>query len=216
MSTTSPLESLSTTPAIPIESPFPASATGIPRPAPSDLLAPTDTVEIQEITQELRASLGSVSSIAPAASTTRAGTMVEAPRSYLRDIDPSGLTARVDWPLAVRTLGSDRAFRLRVTELTPRSLFVSCPTFSTTAFRAGSTIVQAELSVPRVLVEGNGTPVDHVRFSFLAKVVKVIPVPGDERECEGFVIAMVQMEHDKAMALSDILARLRDAEPGWN
>lgn len=215
MSTTSPLESRAASHSAPAESPFPPSATSVPRPAPSDLLVPTGAVEIEEIKQELRASLGSVAP-AQGPSPARPGATAEAPRSYLRDVDPSGLNARVDWPLAVRTLGSDRAFRLRVTELTPRSLFVACPSFSTTAFRAGSTIVQAELSVPRVLVEGDGTPVDHVRFAFLAKVVKVVPVPGGDRECEGFALSVVQMDHDKATALSDILARLRDAEQGWN
>lgn len=134
--------------------------------------------------------------------------------SPLRDVDPSGFSAQVHWPVSARTLGADRGFRFETVELTAQALHIHCSDPSRTFFKPGSTIVQARLFLPKKLLSGEGTPADFVAFDFLAKVVKaVVPAEGLPVQETGFVLRILQMEESHRTALDALLLRLRTDAP---
>ncbi len=159
--------------------------------------AAATAADIQVIKDELRATL-------------QGGARVLDLRTPLRELDPTGFAARVQWHLSVRTLGSDRSFRLHTVELTAHALHVHALDFSATGFRAGSTILHARLLVPRTLLDGQGTPADVVPIEFLGKVVKAVhPVEGHDASEAGFLLQVVQMDPAHTQALASLLGRLR-------
>lgn len=168
-----------------------------PAPLP-EFLSPTGPGQIQEIKEELRATLASAPQASP-------------PRSHLKDLEPSSQGAFVQWPLTLRTLGSDRVYTFRTGEVMPRAVFVQCDTFARTYFRPGSTIVQVQMMIPKILTGGEGSPVDYVPVDFLAKVAKVSSIagPAGVPVDEGFSLQILQMEREHATTLADVLARLR-------
>ncbi|MCA2961368.1 MAG: hypothetical protein IOD12_14045 [Silvanigrellales bacterium] len=178
-------------PALDLSSGSPALAPGF--------LSPTGPADIQTIQEELRASLAKPSE--------------SARPSPLREVDPSGFAARVHWPFSGRTLGSDRGFRFETGELTSHALHIRCQDFSRTFFKAGSTIIQARLFVPKQLLTGEGTPVDFVAFEFLAKVVKEVKhVEGQSPSDAGFLLNILQIDESLRHTLEELLLRLR-SEP---
>jgi hypothetical protein len=166
------------------------------------LLSPTEPGDIQNIQDALRATLDKSS---PGQS------LVIAPlRSPLREIDPTGLAAKVDWHISLRTLGSDRGFRFETIEVSGHAIHVRCADFDRTFFRPGATIVQVHLFVPNALRGTNGTPVDYSTLTFLGKIVKEVPRAAVQKPIEaGFLLHVIQMDQNEATKLTDILARLQ-------
>jgi|GEM_PF-3613771 len=170
-----------------------------------NLLEPTGPGDIRSLQRDLKATLTPAGASAGATSGLR---------THLRGLENT-LGAFVHWPITARTLGSDHGYRFETEEITPSSLYVRCEQFTRTSFRAGATILQARLFVPRVLVHGEGTPVDFVAFEFLARVSRVLGAEEARTahpQVPGFVLQVIQMDFGDATLLAETLARLRTSE----